>query len=75
MQKLVGRQQNDKVLGTERGAWAWLYALGISKEPSKNMEKTTRKQTARIKMRRLKTTHDIAAGYVLVVSHDPPLAG
>ena len=79
MQKLVGRQQNDKVLGTERGAWAWLYALGISKEPSKNMEKTfektTRKQTARIKMRRLKTTHDIAAGYVLVVSHDRPLAG
>ena len=75
MDKLVGRQQNNKVLGTERGAWAWLYALGISKEPSKNMEKTTRKQTARIKMRRLKTTHDIDAGYVLVVSHDPPLAG
>lgn len=29
MEKLVGRQQHLKVLGTERGAWAWLYALGI----------------------------------------------
>ena len=59
-----------EVLG--HGYTPWEFT---SKAPRKNMEKTTRKQTSRMEMRRLKTTRGIDAGHVLIVSHDPPLAG